>query len=197
MFRQTGKSSIVTAFALTALLGAPLALATPPPHAPAHGWRAKHDPGYHGYRGYTGYEWERDYGITRGRCNRDEIGTVAGAVVGGAIGSAVSKGDSRIIAILAGATIGAIVGREIGRDMNDSDRACMGHALEIGTYGQRISWTGPRPGLDYTMALGDGFRRDGHVCRRFSVEREFDGRRMRKQSAACRVGEGEWRLIES
>lgn len=195
MFRPTGKYPIVTAFALAALLGASLAQATPPPHAPAHGWRAKHDPGYHVYRGYTGREWERDYGITRGRCNRDEAGMVAGAVVGGAIGAAVSKGDSRLIAILAGATIGAIVGREIGRDMDDSDRACMGHALEIGTYGQRISWAGARPGVDYTMALGDGFERDGRSCRRFSIEREFDGRRHREQRAACRFGEGEWRPL--
>ncbi|KPK04092.1 MAG: hypothetical protein AMJ64_14395, partial [Betaproteobacteria bacterium SG8_39] len=101
MFRQTGKLSIVTAFALAALLGAQLAQATPPAHAPAHGWRAKHDPYY---RGYTGHEWERDYGITQGRCNRDEVGMITGAVIGGAIGSTVAKGDSRVIAILAGAT---------------------------------------------------------------------------------------------
>jgi len=33
------------------------ALADPPDHAPAHGWRKKHDPAY---VGYTGREWERD-----------------------------------------------------------------------------------------------------------------------------------------
>ena len=32
------------------------AMADPPPHAKAHGWRAKH-------RGHTGYEWDLDYGI--------------------------------------------------------------------------------------------------------------------------------------
>ena len=40
------------AAALTILLSfavaAPVALADPPPHAPAHGWRKKH-------KGYTGY----------------------------------------------------------------------------------------------------------------------------------------------
>jgi len=197
MFRQVRKLSIVTGCALAAMLAVQVAQATPPPHAPAHGWRAKHDPHYHGYRGYTGHEWERDYGISGGRCNRDEVGTVVGAVIGGAIGSTVAKGDSRIIAILAGATIGAIVGREIGRDMNDSDRACMGHALEIGSAGQRIAWAGASPGLGYAMTLGDGFERDGRSCRRFTIERERDGRIARERSAACRTGEGEWRLIAS
>ena len=93
------------------------------------------------------------------------------------------------------ATIGAIVGREIGRDMNDSDRACMGHALEIGSSGQRIAWNGESPGLEYAMTLGDGFVRDGQSCRRFTIERELDGRSARERAAACRSGEGEWRLV--
>ena len=195
MFRQVRKLSIVTGVALAALLAAQLAQASPPPHAPAHGWRAKHDRHYAGYRGYTGYHWDRDYGIRGGRCNRNEVGTVVGAVIGGAIGSTVAKGDSRIIAILAGATIGAIVGREIGRDMNDSDRACMGHALEIGHSGQRIAWDGSRAGVGYALTPGDGFERDGRSCRRFTLEREFDGRRWREPAAACRVADGEWRLV--
>ena len=37
------------------------ALADPPDHAPAHGWRKKHD-GH--YVGRTGVEWEHDYEIT-------------------------------------------------------------------------------------------------------------------------------------
>ncbi len=197
MLHQVRRFSLVAGVALAAMLTVQVAQATPPAHAPAHGWRAKHDPNYHGYKGYTGREWERDYGISGGRCNRDEVGTVVGAVIGGAIGSTVAKGDSRIIAILAGATIGAIVGREIGRDMNDSDRACMGHALEIGTSGQRIAWNGANPGLEYTMTLGDGFERDGQSCRRFTIERELDGRNARERAAACRTGEGQWRLVSS
>ena len=80
--------------------------------------------------------------------------------------------------------------REIGRDMNDSDRACMGHALEIGTSGQRIAWNGANPGLEYSMTLGDGFERDGQSCRRFTIERELDGRNARERAAACRTGPG-------
>ena len=60
------------------------ALADPPAHAPAHGWRKKHDPYY---VGYTGTQWERDYDVTSGRCNREEIGAVLGGVAGGVVGS--------------------------------------------------------------------------------------------------------------
>ena len=40
------------------------AWATPPSHAPAHGWRKQHDPAY---MGYTGEKWDKDYGILAGR----------------------------------------------------------------------------------------------------------------------------------
>ncbi|MEZ5628509.1 MAG: hypothetical protein R3E34_13455 [Rhodocyclaceae bacterium] len=55
-------------------------LADPPAHAPAHGWRKKHDPDY---IGYTGRKWERDYGILDGRCSTEAVGAVVGGVIGG------------------------------------------------------------------------------------------------------------------
>jgi surface antigen len=189
-------SPVVAAAALTAVFATSVAHAAPPPWAPAHGYRAKHDRHYTGYAGYTGYRWDRDYGISRGRCNRDDVGTVVGAVLGGAVGSRVGSGDRKVISILVGAAIGALIGREIGRDMNDSDRACMGHALEIGQMGQPIYWDGPQPGLGYTMTVHDGFRQDGYSCRNFTLERDYAGERMSQRSAACRYGDGEWRLVQ-
>jgi len=185
---------IAAALSIALALGAGTALATPPAHAPAHGWRAKHDPYY---VGYTGNHWERDYGIRGGRCDRREVGTVVGAVVGGAIGSAVGKGDDRLVAILVGTAIGAVVGREIGREMDSSDRACIGHALELAGDGQWVRWDGGRDGLRYALKPAGGFERDGRTCRRFTLEREFDGRSVTKSGGACRVAEGEWRLLES
>jgi len=46
--------------ALATMVALP-AFAAPPPHAPAHGWRAKHDPYY---VGYTGRHWSDDYGTS-------------------------------------------------------------------------------------------------------------------------------------
>ena len=117
------RSHFKVAGALLGLLLTIPALADPPAHAPAHGWRKKHDPSY---VGYTGREWPRDYGVVEGTCNRKEIGTVLGAVVGGAIGSQIGDGSGRTVAIIVGSVLGAVIGREIGRDM---DRAGPGRRI--------------------------------------------------------------------
>lgn len=176
---------------VAAALAAP-ALADPPPQAPAHGWRKKHDPYY---VGYTGYKWRDDYGIRSGRCDRERVGTVLGAVVGGAIGASVADGDDKLIAILAGATIGAIIGREIGEDMDRNDHACFGHSLELLEDGRRVRWAGARPGLYWVVTPDRRFERDGRVCRHFTLVREVGGKTVRKRGSACRHGDGDWRMI--
>jgi surface antigen len=178
---------------LAALMALP-ALADPPSHAPAHGWRKKHDPHY---VGYTGRRWSDDYGIRSGRCDRDRAGAALGAVVGGAIGAAASDGDDRLVAVLVGAAIGAVIGREIGDQMDDRDRACFGHSLELLEDGRRVSWDGGRRGMIYTLASDGRFMRDGRVCRHFTLLRQLDGRQVTKRGSACRYGEGEWRMIGS
>ncbi len=182
-----------TAGLVALAMAAPAALADPPSQAPAHGWRKKHDPYY---VGYTGHRWQDDYGIRGGRCDRDRVGTVLGAVVGGAVGASASRGDNRLIAILAGAAIGAIIGREIGGDMDDRDRACFGHSLELLEDGHRVYWDGARPGMRYVMTPDRRFARDDRVCRRFKLVREFDGGRVTRYGSACRFGDGEWRMLE-
>lgn len=178
---------------ISTVASVPVALADPPPHAPAHGWRAKHDPYY---VGYTGHRWNDDYGIRAGRCDRDRVGTVLGAVVGGAVGSAVGSDDNRLIAILAGATIGAIIGREIGQDMDRNDHACFGHSLELLDDGRWVRWDGARSGIRYTLTPAGRFERDDRVCRQFTLVRESGGRQITRRGSACRYGEGEWRMIK-
>ena len=191
-------SSFVSVFAATlafAALAAPLtAFADPPSHAPAHGWRKKHDPYY---VGYTGRHWQDDYGVREGHCDRDRVGAALGAVVGGAIGAAASDGDDQLIAILAGATIGAIIGHEIGDEMDDRDRACFGHSLELLEDGRHVRWDGSRPGLGYLLTPDGRFERDGRVCRHFSLTRVIEGRQVVKRGSACRFGDGDWRMIKS
>lgn len=192
MLTTTRKFHAALALTAAALLVAPAAVADPPGHAPAHGWRAKH--GYY-YSGYTGHPWRDDYGVREGRCDRDRVGTVLGAVVGGAVGSTVGRGDSRLIAILVGASVGAIVGREIGRDMDRSDRGCLAHGFEMARDGHSVRWDGARPGMYYSMTPRGSFEHDGYPCRRFTLQREWDGRRHESRGSACRVSEGEWRMV--
>lgn len=174
-------------------IAVPVAQADPPSQAPAHGWRKKNDPYY---IGYTGYRWNDDYGIRGGRCDRDRVGTVLGAVVGGAIGSTVGDSDDRLIAILVGAAIGAVIGREIGQEMDENDRACFGHSLELLEDGHRAYWDGARSGMRYTLTPDRRFERDGRVCRHFTLVRDFDGTHVTKRGSACRYGDGEWRMIK-
>jgi surface antigen len=165
-------------------------LADPPDHAKAHGWRKKHDARYVGYQGR---EWDRDYGVLEGTCNRKEIATVVGAVVGGAIGSQVGDGSGRTVAIIVGSVLGAVVGREIGRDLDDADRACVGHALELAKAGQSVRWLNEKTGVNYLMApLAAANSND--PCRSYQLTATLDGKSRSSKGQACRTGDGTWKV---
>ncbi len=166
------------------------AFADPPSHAPAHGWRKKHDPYY---LGYTGRQWERDYGIIGGRCDREAIGAVLGGVVGGAIGSQVGDGSGRAVAIVLGTVIGAVIGREIARDLDDGDRACVGHALELAKSGQSVRWLNDNSRVTYVIKpMGEA--QNGGSCRDFELQASRDGKTESQQGRACRTGDGTWQM---
>jgi len=168
------------------------AWAAPPPWAPAHGWRKKHDPYY---VGYEGRRWPSDYGVLRGSCNREAIGAVLGAAVGGAIGSRVGKGDERAVATVVGVVIGAVVGAQIGRSMDEEDRACMGHALELSESGRPVYWENEHSGARYTLTpLGEIGRQGGRTCREFELEARIQGKRDLTRQTACRNDDGSWSL---
>lgn len=183
--------NLVRMLALAMMLATGVALADPPDHAKAHGWRKKHDPEY---VGYTGRNWERDYGIVGGSCNRKEIGTVIGAVVGGVIGSQVGDGDGRAVAIIIGSVLGAVVGREIGRDLDDGDRACVGHALELAKTGQPVRWLNEQTKVNYVLTPLAAVAGDTKECRRFSIKASRDGKSKTSKGRACRGPDGSWKM---
>lgn len=179
--------------ALTALtlLASGTTWSDPPEHAKAHGWRKKHDARY---VGYTGGGWEHDYGVRQGNCNRKEIGSVLGAVVGGAVGSQVGDGEGRTVAIIVGAALGAIIGREIGRDLDDADRACIGHALELGEIGHPVRWSNELSDVDYLLTPAALKAEDPKNCRRFSLQATLDGKARTSHGRACRAEDGTWQM---
>ena len=178
----------LTALFLTLLTTA--VLADPPDHAKAHGWRKKHDPAY---VGYTGREWPRDYGVVEGSCNRKEIGTVIGAVVGGAIGSQVGDGSGRAVAIVIGSVLGAVIGREIGRDLDDGDRACIGHSLELARPGQSVRWVNDVTKVAYVVTpVAAKDVKSG--CRKFNLKATHAGKSETRETLACRNSEGVWAI---
>jgi surface antigen len=164
------------------------ALAKPPEHAPAHGWRKKNDPEY---VGYTGTTWSRDYDVSSGRCNREEIGAVLGGAIGGVIANRNSD-EHRVVATILGAAAGALIGAKIGRELDDGDRGCVGHVLEIGVPGQRVIWANSRTGVSYVLVPGEGRKIKGRPCRDFTLMATRGKAKEEKRGTACQVGVGEW-----
>src|SRR5436190_18756819 len=162
--------------------------ADPPPWAPAHGWRKKNDPNY---VGYTGKKWEKDYGVLEGQCNTQAVGAVLGGVVGGVVGSRVGKDDNRPVAILVGGVIGAVIGSKIGRAIDDADRGCMGHALELAGERNTVKWqnsSGVQYELTPTRNVGDKTT----PCREFVTKVSTGKLSDAVKGVACRQGNGEW-----
>ncbi len=176
---------------MTLLLCAALALplmAAPPPHAPAHGYRDK-DKQARKFRGYTGVEWAEDYGIREGRCNTDTVLAAVGAVGGAVIGNRAASPENRTVATIVGALAGAIIGNEVGEAIDDRDRACIGHGLEVGAIGRDVVWTNPQTRVVHTLRpvadLAGG-------CRRF--EYRTGPRAKAVPMVACRGAAGTWTL---
>jgi len=164
------------------------AFAEPPPWAPAHGWRKKNDPNY---VGYTGKKWERDYGVIEGRCNTSAIGAVLGGVTGAVIGSRASEED-RPVAIVLGTTIGAVIGAKIGQEIDESDRACMGHALELAGEKKTVVWTNRSTGVTYRLTPVRNLGDKRQACREFRTVMTAGKKRDAVTGVACRRPNGDW-----
>ena len=179
------------AVAALVLAGPCLALAAPPPWAPAHGWRKKNDPAY---AGYSGRSWNDDFGVQSGRCNREDVGAVLGAVAGGAIGAeAAQDGAGRAIAVVVGTVIGAAIGAEIGRRMDKTDRSCAGHALELAREGQTVTWLNPASGVTWQLTpVAAPASSDG--CRKFRLIATGAFGLGEGRTIACPGADGVWDL---
>jgi surface antigen len=181
--------ALLTAFVAISLSA--VALADPPAHAPAHGWRKKNDPNY---VGYTGTKWERDYQVASGSCNREEIGAVVGGVIGGAVGAHNSSDENRTVAVLIGAAVGALLGSRIGKALDDADRGCFGHVLEIGAAGRPVKWSNSKSGVSYTLVPGAGNKVKGKSCRQYALTATRGKTTEKRQGTACQTSVGVWSL---
>jgi len=147
----------------------------------------RHEGGY--YRGYGGDNWDDDYGIVRsGRCNSDAVLGVVGAVTGGIIGHNAGGPRDRGVATVLGAIAGGVLGTAIGSSIDDGDRACMGHALELAPIGRPVIWMNPHTRVNWRLVP---VRDVSPTCREFDLYRE--GRHAgRERVVACRRGRGDW-----
>ena len=183
---------------LLALLLAGSAMATPPPWAPAYGYRQKHhDYNYYADTAPVLLPWQRSgYAppyISGGRCNRDKIGALLGGVIGGAAGSQIGGGSGKTVATVAGTVIGYLVGQSIGRYMDAIDQQCTGQALEYMPDQVPVSWRDPDNGMGYTVTPVNTWRNpDGRYCREYTTRATVGGSSEQLYGQACRQPDGSW-----
>ena len=190
--------TLIPALAAAAALSWQLpAFADPPSWAPAYGAR-EHDGdheghhGYHGYRGYHGDDWHNDYGVvSTGHCNTDVVLGVTGAVTGAVIGNRSASPENREVATIFGAIAGGIIGSAVGDAIDDGDRACIGHSLELGRVGHPVVWRNPHSHVAWRLVPVRDVSRE---CREFDLRRDYYGRRGTERVVACRRGHGHWAI---
>jgi surface antigen len=185
------------------LLVAASAGATPPPWAPAHGYRNKHPQPY--YYDYEDQYYEDDdylpwlkpghYSdfLGGGRCNREKLGAVLGGVLGGVAGSRVGDGKGKTVATITGTVIGILVGQSIGRYMDETDQYCTGQTLEYAPDKASVSWRDPDTGSVYQVTPVRTYQSAAEsYCREYLADALIGGRRQQVYGTACRQPDGSW-----
>lgn len=113
--------------------------------------------------------------------HRDEIGAVIGGMTGAVIGAQVARHDDRVF--------GAVAGHAIGDSMDERDRACMGHALELGAPVCR--WNGA------AAATATTSRRAATPATAAAMPPWWSMAGKPREMLACPSGRGEWRFRRS
>jgi len=115
---------------------------------------------------------------------------------GDAIGSQVGTGENRQIAIVVGTVAGAVIGANIGRGLDEADRACIGHGLELVGDKKPVTWASADNRRTYRFYPLRGFEQAGVKCREFDFRvTSTDGSKKTNRVKACPAGDGTWRLV--
>ena len=161
---------------------------SPPPWAPAHGYRHKYATGPAGY--------VPPFGIGSGNCNRELLGGLLGAAAGGLAGSQIGDGRGQLAAVAGGTLLGFLMGGTIGRNMDEVDQNCVGQALEHAQDGQQIAWNNPQTGAQYQVVPTQTVQgSDGRYCREYTATSVVSGRDQQTYGRACRQPDGSWQIV--
>ena len=144
----------------------------------------------------TGNQWEFDYGVKSGNCDRRAIATALGGITGALIANRVAEDDNRTVATLIGAAAGAFIGNRIGRNIDKPDEACISHALELGEAGRPVNWKNDDTGVSYELVPGATRNRDGSTCRAFTFTAISESERSTRQGLGCETEPGVWQIVE-
>jgi surface antigen len=151
------------------------------------------------YLGYAGKRWSHDYGVLEGRCDRNAVsGVVKDTRFLAPVAAAAAKpppAENRQVATVEGEILGGPSAAIAGRDMGESDRACLGQALELAGAERTVAWSDPERGIVYRMIPLGGFAADGRSCREFVTRVLNKDRGETIRHRACSNGNGVWQVI--
>jgi surface antigen len=167
----------------------------PPPWAPAHGYRHKHQ-NQHYHKGYEYFDRRVAdiIGIFDGVCKYEKIGTIVGGAAGAVIGAEVTSKDDKVAGVIIGTIAGVLVGKTIGKVIDERDRECAGHALAFVENGEAVEWVNPNTLAKYKVTPISSYQQDGYDCRRFVTNTVLsNGRRTTYENNACLYEDGIWR----
>ncbi len=168
--------------------GGPSYAWSPPPWAPAHGYR---------YGAGGGQRGRQPLDLGTGRCNRELLGSLLGAAAGGLAGSQIGDGRGQLAAVAGGTLLGFLMGGTIGRNMDEVDQNCVGQALEHAGDGQQIAWNNPQTGAQYQVVPTRTVQgSDGRYCREYTATSVVSGRNQQTYGRACRQPDGSWQIVQ-
>lgn len=109
-----------------------------------------------GYTGYGGTRWSTDYGIGAGRCDRDRIVVDTTGTGKSLVQRHEENLRNRNVGII-GATSGSglLLSTRVGGSLDERDRRCLGHVLELGTAGQSVGWTNGTTRQTYAVVVNE------------------------------------------
>ena len=168
--------------------GGPSYAWSPPPWAPAHGYR---------YRDGGQQLGRLPLDLGTGRCNRELLGSLLGAAAGGLAGSQIGDGQGQLAAVAGGTLLGFLIGGTIGRNMDEVDQNCVGQVLEHAGDGQQIAWNNPQTGAQYQVVPTRTVQgSDGRYCREYTATSVVSGRNQQTYGRACRQPDGSWQIVQ-
>ncbi len=210
---------LTVAAAAVMIAAAPVAAAyaDPPPWAPAHGWRAKHDhrhgqrkdkhrsheaqvydhydrPSYsHPVIRSEGRSFACDRSLLTG--NKTLLAQILGGAGGAVAGAQFGQGTGKLAATAGGALLGVLIGTEVGSSLDAADAACAQRSLEVAGTGQPVVWRNPDAGVQYTMLPTRTYEASGTYCREYTTRALVGGRTREAYGTACRQPDGSWRIV--
>jgi len=133
-------------------------------------------------------------GSLAGCADKAQSGAGLGALTGATVGALTAK--NKISGAAIGAGIGGLLGYAIGNEMDKTDRAQIGKALEEHPSGKPMAWRNPDSGMHYEATPGTPYMQADRIYRDIYIKTNIDGQEKDVKAKAYRNPDGTWVLVQ-